>query len=513
MNAGAAPALLRWDRFEIDLARRSLRCEGRERPLRPRAFSVLALLAAEAGRVVSRQRLLDEVWAGLEVTDESISRCIADIRAALGEAGRDALKTIPGRGYLLAAARIEAPASTPGLPSIAVAPFASYGDEPRHALIADGFTEDITSALCRLPGFLVLARGTMDAWRGRPVDPRDLAAELGVRYVVEGSVRVAGTRLRVSAQLIDAPSAAHLWAQNYDGALDELFAIQDDIARHIAGRIEPELLVAEFGRAARKPLASLSAWECVVRALQLSTLQSEEATREADALLERALQHEPAHAQALGLQAWLAVFRAFQGWLPMPDALGRAEERIARACTVDGDELWVLLAQGMVGFATRDNARSMRMLERAVAHNPSSVNAHGLLGIAHAFGGRGDAALASIAQAMRLSPRDTYLSDHDLYLAFALVQVQRDAEALVHAAQAMRLRPGHPYPMLLVAACAGHLGRLDEGRDAVQRLCRVVPVASGRWVEATTPYVRAEDRQRLLEGLARSGLPAAPPLP
>ena len=394
----------------------------------------------------------------------------------------------------------------PDRPSIAVLPFTNMSAGPDQEFFGDGITEDITTALCKFRGFFVIARNTMFTYKGRSVDVRAIGRELGVRYVLEGSVRKAGDRVRVTAQLLEAASGNHLWAERYDRKLEDIFDIQDEITSNVVGRIGPELLVAEHNRASRKPPQSLDAWECVIRALFQSSQQSDEGTRNALALLDRAIAEDPDYAQALGMKAWILVFRAFQGWEDMGQVLAQAKPLIASAIAADIEEPWPYLAQGMVGYATRDNVLAMSALTQAVALNPNFVNAHGLLGIAHAFGGRSSEAIACIDLAIRLSPRDTFLSDFQLYYAFAHFQGARYELGLKFAQQAHTMRPGHPYPLLLGAACAGHLGDTDYARRLVAELKAILPIASTAWVEATSPYVHAEDRARLVEGLARAGL-------
>jgi tetratricopeptide (TPR) repeat protein len=346
----------------------------------------------------------------------------------------------------------------------------------------------------------------MFTYKGRAVDVRTVGRELGVRYVLEGSVRRLGGRIRVNAQLIEAATSNHLWADRYDRGLEDIFAIQDEITASVVGRIGPELLAAEHARASRKPPQSLDAWECVIRALFHSSQQSEEESRTALGLLDRAIEIDPAYAQALGMKAWITVFRAFQGWEEMGAALAAVKPLIARALAADGEELWAFLAQGMVGYAIRDNALAMAALSRAVALNPNSVNAQGLLGIAHAFGGRPAEALVCIDRAMRLSPRDTFLSDFELYYAFAHFAAQRYDEALRHAQRSHDMRPGHPYPLVMAAACAGQLGLTERAAALGRELTAVLPIASVGWVEATSPFVKADDRARLVDGLKRAGL-------
>jgi tetratricopeptide (TPR) repeat protein len=346
----------------------------------------------------------------------------------------------------------------------------------------------------------------MFAYKDRPVDVLAIGRELGVRYVLEGSIRKAADRIRVTAQLLDADSGMHLWAEHYDSQLADIFAIQDEITSSIVGRIGTELMAAEHVRASAKPQHRLDAWECVVRSLFHSSQQSDEGSRIALTLLERALEKEPDYAQAIGMKAWILVFRAFQGWEDMGRVLVQVKPLIARAMAIDNEEIWPYLAQGMVAFATRDNALAISTLSHAVSLSPSSVNAHGLLGIAHAFGGRPDEAVASIDTATRLSPRDTFLSDFQLYYAFAHFSGARYDLGLQYAQQAHRMRPGHPYPLLLGAACAGHLGDGDAGGALLSELRSILPVLSPDWVEATSPYVAKQDRARLVEGLALAGL-------
>lgn len=511
---GASPTLYRFEAFVLDATRRSLSGPAGPVALRPKVFDVLLCLLEHGGGLMTKQAAFDAAWPGLAVSDDSLARCISDIRAALGDREQRLIKTVPGRGYCLAvpvlpeppADRVATPPPLADRPAIAVLPFAGIGGDAEEGFFADGMTEDITAALSRLRGVLVIGRNTTLGYRDRAVDARVLGRDLGVRYVLDGSVRRAGGRLRVAVHLLDAGTAGQLWSERYDGRVADVFAIQDEIAGSIVARIGTELLAAEYARASRKPPHSLDAWECVVRAMFHASRQSEEETRRALALLDQALAHDPGYAQALGMKAWILVFRAFQGWQEMGSALAQATGLIARAMAEDNGELWPYLAQAMVGFAIRDNALSMAALTRATALSPSSVNAHGLLSIAHAFGGRGAEAMAAIAHAMRLSPRDTYLSDFELYNAFIHVQAGRDREGLAFAHRAHLLRPGHAYPLLLAAACAGHLGEREAGRRFMEDLRCVVPMLSVSWVETTSPYLRREDRSRITEGLRRAGL-------
>ena len=273
--------------FTLDGTRRAL-CRGeRAVELRPKSFDVLCRLAEHAGTLVTRRDFFETVWPGIAVTDESLTRCVSDVRSALNDRAQQIVKTVPGRGYVLAVPVVrtsgesmDAPEEMPSpkdhsppiRPSIAVLPFTNMNAQPDQAFWSDGITEDITAALCRLRGFLVIARNTMFTYKARPTDVRTLGRDLGVRYVLEGSVRKVGSRIRVTTQLLDAESGNHIWAERYDRDIDDIFAIHDDITASIVGRIGPELLAAENARISRKPPHSLDAWECVIRALFHSTL-------------------------------------------------------------------------------------------------------------------------------------------------------------------------------------------------------------------------------------------------
>jgi TolB-like protein len=522
MNAGY-DTVFAFEGFTLDVARRALRMADRDIDLRPKSFDVLCCLVERAGQLVTKDEILQKVWPDLSVSDYSLTRCVSDIRLSLDDREQRIVKTIPGRGYILAApiARpapdrtaahpasddLEPPALTLRTrPSIAVLPFDNMSGDAEQEFFSDGITEDITTALCKLSGFFVVARNTMFAYKHLPRDVRVIGREVGVRYVLEGSVRKSGDKIRVTAQLLDADTGNHLWAERYDRNLEDVFAIQDEITTSIVGRIGPELLVAEQSRISRRPPHSLNAWECVIRALFLSSQQSDESTRGAVALLDQALTDDPGYAQALGMKAWIMVFRAFQGWDEMGQVLTEITPLIARAMAADNAELWPYLAQGMAGFAMRDNELSVSALTRAVALSPNSVNAHGLLGNAHSFGGRSNEALAHIDHAVRLSPRDTFLSDFPLYYCFAHFQGGRYERALQYAQEAHRMRPGHPYPVLIGAACAGHLGEAQTGANLMRELKALLPIVSAPWVEATSPYIHQQDRARLIEGLSRAGL-------
>jgi adenylate cyclase len=454
---------------------------------------------AEPGGICISAKVLDEVRGRID--------------AGFTDLGEQTLKNIerPVRVYRVTPGRQTArpePAgpALPDRPSIAVLPFDNMTVDPAQEFFADGITEDITTALSKLKGFFVIARNTMFTYKGKAVDVRTLGRELGVRYLLEGSVRKSGDRIRVTAQLIDAATGSHLWGDRYDRNLDDIFVIQDEITTSVVGRIGPELLAAEHARASRKPPENLDAWECTIRALFLSSRLSEEASREALTLIDRAIRSDPDYAQALGLKSWIVVWRSIQGWDDMARALEEAKSASARALAANEEEPWAWLGQGCVGIAARDDADfTISAMAQAVQLNPNFALAHGLLGNAYAFAGRSAEALASIDRAVRLSPREVFQGAFAQQYAFAYFQAANYRLGLEFAQKAHQLRPGHSYPMVVGAACAGHLGDVRSSVPLVKDLKTALPTISAAWVESTAPYVLAEDRQRLIEGLARAG--------
>jgi len=328
--------------FTLDLARLQISGPSGQVSLRPKAFEVLRYLVENAGRVIAKDEIMKVVWPGVTVTDESLTHCVSEIRGGLGDKDQRMVKTAPRRGYLFNAPvtagndagalpiRDAAPASPIAeRASIAVLPFANMSDDPEQDYFADGIVEDLITALSRFRRLHVIARNSSFVYKGRAVDVKEVARELGVRYVLEGSVRKAGNRLRTTGQLIDADTGTHLWADRYDGEIEDVFDLQDRITRNVAAAIEPRVLVAEIARATRKGTAKLDAYDHYLRARRPAMTRTRQGLDEAVASLRQAIEADPDYAQAWAMLAMCTAHRFFQGYCDH-DAATADIERFAR---------------------------------------------------------------------------------------------------------------------------------------------------------------------------------------
>jgi TolB-like protein len=454
--------------------------------------------AADPGGVLVSRAVHDQVRDRLDLTFEDL--------------GQREFKNIarPVRVYRLGIAgerHATSPLALPAKPSLAVLPFSNMSADGEQEYFADGMAEDIITGLSRLKWLFVIARNSSFTYKGRSVDVREVGRELGVRYVLEGSVRTSGKRIRVTAQLVEAKTGNHLWADRYDRALEDVFAVQDEITESVIGFIQPELYAAEHDRAKRKPPQSLDAWEGFLRAMFLYSEHSDASTKEALSVLDRVVGLDPGYAQAHGLRAVCLAWRAFQGWEDRAAAFADAADAADRAVACDPHEPWAFLANGFIAVARWHDSEAVAAFSRAVDLSPNFAYAHGLLGAAHAFGGRPDEAIECIDRGVRLSPRDIFGEEFQLYYAFAHFQAGRYAEAASAAQVAIRQRPGHAVPYIMAAASYGLDGETEGAKGLVTQLGGLVPGISAADLEENFLYCRQEDRSRLAQGLRAGGLP------
>lgn len=452
---------------------------------------------------------------GVWISGTAYDHLWGKLGCGLEHLGERALKNIerPVRVYRVVPSSLAGSPERPALPlldklSIAVLPFDNLSGDAEQGYFADGMVEDIITALSKVSGLFVIARNSSFAYRGKAVDVRQVGRELGVRYVLEGSVRKAGERVRITGQLVDVRNGTQIWAQRFDGTLADVFELQDRVADEVAGAIEPTLREAEIERARRKPTESLGAYDLYLRArLHLRNPTAEE-NREALRLLELALALDPDYAVAIGLKAWCHLNAYLRSWAGDDDAERTAGERAARRALALGQDDPAALASGghVLSLLVHDHEAGLAALRRAVALSPNSALALGESALVHCFAGDYGTAIEHGQRALRLSPLDPLSSRPLIALAYAHLFTGRHEAAADYAARAVHVNPGMDVAHALLVASLVEVGRLEEARGAAVRLMALFPTFTiGRRRRAgfkdTVPF------EVYLAALRRAGLP------
>ena len=400
----------------------------------------------------------------------------------------------------------QSPLPLPDKPSVAVLPFTNMSGDPEQEFVSDGIAEDVITALSRYPSLFVIARNSSFTYKGRAIDLKTVGRELGVRYVLEGSVRKAGNRIRVTAQLIDAESNNHVWAERYDRDLADIFAVQDEITELVTIAIAPAIADAELHRAVRKSPGSLDSWAAYQRGLWHLSEAKPENNETAQDFFQQAINLDPTFAGGYsGLALAQLQAAAVYQKLSLLEAQSSAEALARRAVALDGADAearsclgWALQARGELDGALAD-------IERALAMSPNLAVAHGQRGATLIFSGRPKEGLATIQTSIRLDPRDPFSAIRLLHIACGLY-FARDYEAVFEAAK--RLIRSYPvFPMIYrwPAAALGQLGRTVEAKEWLDMAISLSPAAFDMYVRKRVPWFRPEDHAHLLEGLRKAG--------
>jgi adenylate cyclase len=394
----------------------------------------------------------------------------------------------------------------PDKPSIAVLPFANMSGDPEQEFFSDGITEDITTALSKVRWFFVIARNSSFTYKGQAVDVKQVSRELGVRYLLEGSVRKAGGRVRITAQLIDATVGNHIWAERYDRELADIFAVQDEITERVVGAIEPQLYAAERFRSQRKPPESLDAWECVIRALSCIAQSSLAGYNEAEALCRRAIAISPNYGQAHSLLSWVLLRRT--DWSgDVTSFFAEAEAKARVALDIDEQDPWAHLTHGLVLYRQRRHGETERAFLRALELNPNFALAHAVLGLPLAYRGAHQEAVERAQRAMRLSPNDPLIYRQASHtMAFAEFAAEHYPECMDWARKTIERHPGHLPPRYALIAAAALQGDTLAAAESMTDLLRLRPDFSLAWATKNMPLT-GDIRERLFDGLRRAGVP------
>jgi TolB-like protein/Tfp pilus assembly protein PilF len=520
-----------FDDHTLDADRRELRRGAERIAVEPQVFDLLVYLVQNRDRVVSKDDLIASVWRGRIVSDSTLTSRINAARKAIGDSGGDQklIRTVPRKGLRFVATVLtqanavepgeatgSPPDEIPGLsrpalplpdrPAIAVLPFTNMSGDPEQEYFSDGISEDIITALSKLRWFFVIARNSSFVYKGKAVHMKQVAEELGVGYVVEGSVRKGGDRVRITAQLNDVATGSHLWAERYDRGLADVFAVQDEITEAIVAAIEPQLYAAENFRAQRKPPDSLDAWDLVMRALSHYWRVTRQDNVVAQALLEKAIAIDPNYGQALGVLATSHTFSAHMGWEDMAASAPIAERAALAAIRADSEDPWAHCALGSVYLLARGFDDSLAEFELALRLNPNFSLAQGYYGLALSYCGRWEEGDLAARRALRLSPRDPFSAIYYGIAAYAQFVGRNYDEAMRLSRESIRQRSDFVGAHRVLAASAGMAGQAEIATAALQELRRAQPNISLAWIASRMPIKQDADREHYLEAFRRAGL-------
>jgi adenylate cyclase len=467
----------------------------------------LEALAEPGGICVSRV-VRDEVRDKLDFSFEDMGEQQVKNIARPVPTHRVRLDTQPDEAVGGAVTTTRSARPLPQKPSIAVLPFANMSGDAEQEYFSEGITEDIITSLSHNHSFFVISRSASFTYKGSGVDVGKVGRELGVRYVLEGSVRRAGKRVRITAQLIEAATGYHLWADRYDRELADVFAVQDEIARNITGAIAPGIIAAEIRQAQRKDPDQLDAWDRTVRAHWHIRRFTREDLVEARRLLTEAVSLDPANSMAYADLALARHFEAVFGWGDGPveshNQLGVAARK---AVAADDSDAMAHTALAIFELFSGHHEEARRRLHRALDLNSNSEFARGYLGGSYAFGGDYEAALPHLEEAIRLSPRGLLVIVWHICKGWAALLAERYDEAVEAAEQAREANPEFPDIYAVSASAYGHVGNTAAARTALDQLLHRMQGLTATDERLTRPFTRATDRERFLEGLRKAGLP------
>jgi TolB-like protein len=516
--------------FALDVDRRELRRGDELIPVEPQVFDLIQYLIGNRERVVSKDDLIEAVWQGRIVSDASLASRVSGARSALQDSGEEQrlIRTVLRRGFRFVGtvredgdattvgateARAVAPQEQPkpalGLParpSIAVLPFANMSGDPDQDYFADGMVEDIITGLSRIRWLFVIARNSSFTYKGRAVDVKQIGRELGVRYVLEGSVRKVGNRVRITGQLIDAEDGSHIWAERYDRELTDVFALQDEITVSVVAAMEPNLRRVEIERVTRQRPESLDAYDLLLRALpDVYTFMPADAAR-ALPLLDQALAIEPHYAFAHGFAAWAHQTLFHRGGLQAENhdkAIRHAHAAIEHG---SGDAMALALAGFTIGLVEHDRALADEAFSQALALSASCAFVYCFGCMPVAYGGNVERASNWAEQALRLNPMDAMSCVPQGVIGFGHFVSGRDEEAVVAIRRSVELNPGFSSLHGWLAVPLARLGRLDEARASAARMMSLSPnFRIRRWIAAVgiVPEIASD----VIDAMRLAGLP------
>jgi TolB-like protein len=507
--------------YALDTGRRELRRGMHVVATEPQVFDLLIHLIQHRDRVVSKDDLLASIWHGRVISDSALFNRINAARNAIGDTGerQRLIKTLPRRGLRFVGeireeasslADASSPKPSPGIadkPSIAVLPFLNLGGDAEQEYFIDGVVEDIITALSRNRAFFVIARNSSFTYKGKTVDTKQVARELGVRYVLEGSVRKSGSRVRVTGQFIEAESGRHLWADRFDGEMADIFELQDQLVTSVVGAMAPQLEKAEIDRAKLNMTGDLAAYDFYLRGLASWNRWTADENAKALQLFNAAIEKDRDFSTPYGLAASCHHFAKANGW-----ALSFDEEEIARlierAADIGTDDAVALCWAGHVhAYFFHDVDRALLLIDRALDLDVNLAVAWQRSGWVRGYAGDPDGAIESLNKAIRLNPLDPRIFLTQSAMAFAHFIAGRDDEAARWAAMALRVKPNWLPALRMTIASNAMCGEADQAKRALNAYLRVDPEVTIAKLSEYYPFRREADRQRLITAMRKAGVP------
>ncbi|UVC10390.1 winged helix-turn-helix domain-containing protein [Rhizobium sp. TH2] len=498
--------------FTFDPGRMTVARGGEVSQLGNRAALLLKCLAEAGGGTVSKEALMNAAWPGVAVEEGNLTVQIAGMRKLLGQdgEGRDWIVTVPRAGYRLLAAPAadRVPEPGPRMPVLAVLPFRNLSRDADADYFADGVVADIITALSRFRSFRVISRNTVFARRSHDADIRQAAADLGADYLVEGDIRRAGERLRISVRLVPGHDGFTLWADRFDGTLEDVFAFQDQITEAVASRLRPALEQAETTRSLRDRPKSFAAYDVYLRALWLIGEESAVANVEAHALLLQALELEPNNPNVLAHAVWALEHRNAMGWPPIGnDDIGRCLDYARRALEHCAGDPRIMAPCGMALVQTgKDYVGGMQVIEAAAAANPNDLYVMCVLGVSTLHCGDLDEAQLHLERALRLAPQDPDRRFAMTGIAHIAVIRGDYEQALYWAGRSLSVNAHFDATYWMLISANAYLGRMEEAKLYLDRLREIAPGVSLARIKAGQPARYPERIDTVLEGLRLAGL-------
>lgn len=518
--------------YQLDPARRELSRAGAVVATTPKVFDLLLYLVQNRGRVVSRDDLLQIVWLGRIVSESTLASHINAVRKVVGDTGSEQrlIRTVARKGFrfvgevretapsesghspaIEAAALDTPPSATPPprrKPSLAVLPFVNLSGDPQQDYFVDGVVEDIIAALSRLRWLFVIGRNSSFAYKGRALDLQQVGRELGVRYVLEGSVRKAADRVRVTGQIVDATTGQHLWADRFEGVLGDIFELQDQLAESVVGAITTQLERAEIRRAKLKPTDSLDAYDCYLRGLASFHRHTRQAMDEALPFFHKAIELDPEYAAAYGMAAWCHCWRKLNRWMVDRERETAGAAALARRAIELGRNDAIALARGAhaLGHFGGSIDRCNDLLDHALALDPNLAAAWLFSGYLRIWRGESDAAIERFEHALRLDPFDPEVLRIHAGMAMAHLLAGRFDVASAWAEKAYGEMPTFLMAVAVTAASHALAGKVDKAQQAMHLLHQIDPALRVADLADWLPFHAPADAARLAEGLRRAGL-------